>query len=250
MIWDADRYDKHFSFVPKYGEGVVELLAPAPRMSVLDLGCGNGTLSAKIAAAGARVLGLDSSPELLTLARKQHPELDFRLADATDFTPDAPVDAVFSNAVLHWIPQSLQPALLRCVARSLKPGGRFVAELGGKGNTLAIHEALSQAFTEQGLAYSSSFYFPSIGEYAPMVEAAGLRLTYAVLFERLTRLNGENGMAHWIDMFIQSPFQGMAETLKQHLIARAVELLRPRFYRDEAWYGDYVRLRFCATKQN
>lgn len=248
MIWDADEYKRNFFFVPEYGEGVVELLAPAPGMSVLDLGCGNGTLTAKIAAAGARVTGLDASPEMLVLARRQYPGLDFRMADATDFSLNEQVDAVFSNATLHWIPQERQPAMLRCVSRALKPRGRFVAELGGKGNTRTIHEALLQSFAEQGLAYSSSFYFPSIGQYAPLLEAAGFRPTYAAIFDRPTRLNGENGMADWIRMFIKSSFQGLAESLGSRITARAVELLRPACYRNGSWYGDYVRLRFVATK--
>lgn len=249
MIWDADAYNRNFSFVPEYGEGVVELLAPAPGMTVLDVGCGDGALTAKIAATGARVTGLDSSAGMLELARQQHPELELCLADATDFSLDVPVDAAFSNAALHWIPQDLQPAALCCIARSLKPGGRFVAELGGRGNTHAIHQALRHAFSEQGLAYSSPFYFPSIGEYTPLLEAAGFRVTYATLFDRPTRLNGENGMADWIRMFIHPLFLGMSEMLKSQLIMRAVELLRPSCCRHNTWYGDYVRLRICATRQ-
>lgn len=111
IFWDAEKYKKDFSFVPQYGEAVMDLLDAAPGSRVVDLGCGNGALTEQLAACGYDVTGVDASAEMLELAREGHPELKFLPGNALDFTLDEPVDAVFSNAVLHWIDADKQQAM-------------------------------------------------------------------------------------------------------------------------------------------
>ena len=102
--WNTSSYDQTHGFVARLGEGVVELLNPQPDETILDLGCGTGHLSAHIAQQSSHVVGLDPSAEMLQAARANYPDGDFRAADARDFSFPERFDAVFTNAVLHWIP--------------------------------------------------------------------------------------------------------------------------------------------------
>lgn len=248
VSWDAQGYERDFSFVPSCGAGVIDLIDVRPGMTCLDLGCGNGTLTAELRGRGLTVTGMDASPEMLALARERHPDLRFVEGDATTFELDEPVDVVFSNAVLHWIDRGLHPAALAHVAAALRPGGQFVFECGGRGCGARIHAALAHAFAAHGLAYEMPFYFPTVGEYAPLVEAAGMRVTDARLFDRPTALSGDDGMADWIRMFVQRPFEGLDADLAAGLVAEAVDELRPEMLRDDTWYADYVRLRMRAVR--
>lgn len=161
--WDTDSYDEGHSFVFEYGEGVVDLLEPEHGEQILDLGCGTGHLTDRIAESGANTVGLDASEEMIEKAQETYPESTFVNEDARDFSFDDPFDAVFSNAALHWIPE--QDAVLNSVANALVPGGRFVAELGGAGNVAAIVNAVREEATARGYDVESPWYFPSISEY-------------------------------------------------------------------------------------
>jgi len=225
--WDAQRYQSGFEFVWQLGQGVIELLDPKPGERVLDLGCGAGQLTSKIAERAAQVIGMDASPEMIAQARANFPSIEFRVADATKFELEQPVNAVFSNAVLHWIHD--QRSTLKCVWRALQPGGRFVAEFGGKGNTHSITEA----------AGVNPWFYPTLGEYAGLLEEQGFEVRFATLFDRPTRIEGENAMEEWLKMFgakLTSDPRGLAERL------------RPRLYRDGGWTIDYRRLRIFAVR--
>lgn len=248
VTWDARGYERDFSFVPSYGEDVIDLIDVRPGEKCLDLGCGNGTLTASLRDRGLDAFGVDASPEMLALARKSHPDLRFVEGDAMSFTLERPVDVVFSNAVLHWIDRDRHPEALARVAAALRPGGQFVFECGGHGCGARIHAALAREFESRGLAYELPFYFPTVGEYAPLVEAAGMRVTHALLFDRPTQLKGPDGMADWIRMFVQRPFEGMAPELAAQIISAAVDSLAHELLRDGTWYADYVRLRMRAVK--
>lgn len=245
--WNAGDYTRNFSFVHEYGGDLIGLLPAGGR--VLDLGCGNGALTKKLADAGFRAFGLDASQSLLETARASYPELTFLDGDAVNFALDEPVDAVFSNAVFHWIDESRQQDMLDCVFRAMKPGGAFVFEFGGSGNCARIHAGLRRAFERRGLDYRMGFYFPSVGQYAPMLERAGFRVELAMLFDRMTELKGQNGLADWMRMFIRTPFGAMSEARRQEIIAEAAEALRDQLYWDGAWHADYVRIRFKAAKR-
>ena len=249
MIWDADKYAADFSFVPRYGRGVIELIEAEPGATVLDLGCGNGALTRELREKGYAVTGLDASESLLALARAQDPATEYVPGDATAFALPAPVDVVFSNAVFHWIRREQQADMLRCVHRALRENGQFVFEFGGRGNNRAIHSALQAVFAEHGYGYELPFYFPGLGEYAALVEEVGFRVVYAVLFDRPTELRGEDGLREWIRMFVKAPFAAVpTEEERESLMLETQERLRDQLYRGGKWYADYVRLRMKAVR--
>jgi trans-aconitate methyltransferase len=227
--WNAQNYQARHSYVWEFGEALIELLDPQIGQRILDLGCGAGQLTVKIAERGAQVVGIDASAEMIAQARANFPDLDFRTGDATSFQLAEPVDAVFSNAVLHWVKD--QAGALRCIHRALKPGGRLVAELGGKGNIETIVSA----------AGANPWYFPGIADYSTMLETQGLEVRFATLFDRPTRIEGENGLKDWLEMF------GAALTTDPRALA---ERLRPRMFRDGAWTLDYRRLQVVAVKRS
>ncbi|MBI3941922.1 MAG: methyltransferase domain-containing protein [Chloroflexi bacterium] len=249
-VWDGPAYDSKHPYAWKFGASVVELLAPQPGERILDLGCGTGHLTQQIAQSGAEVVGLDAAPGMIEQARKNYPDLQFVLGDGTDFHFPQPFDAVFSNAALHWIKKSAQA--VACIAAALNPGGRFVAEFGGKGNITTIVSAISAAMDQLGYPAAAAlnpWYFPSIGEYAALVEGHGLSVTFATLFDRPTPMgHGAKGMQHWLEMFGQSFLAALPPARRPEFIRRVEDLLRPALFRDGTWTVDYRRLRIVATK--
>ncbi len=255
VAWDATAYDTRHAYVARYGADLVDTLAPLWRERVLDLGCGTGHLTARIAARGAEVIGIDSSPSMIERAKSNYPGLDFRVSDATDFELAEPVDAVFSNAVLHWVTVSAQDSVAACVRRALRPGGRFVAELGGKGNVGTIAAALRAALETVRRHPTSSdldpWYFPTIGEYANVLERQGLAVVHAELFDRLTTLeNGEEGMREWIEMFAADWLALVPRGRRSAVIAEAERRMRDALYHDGHWTADYRRLRIMAFRES
>lgn len=240
MNWNAAAYQDQHSYVWQHGESLLAQLKPQLEERILDLGCGTGQLTEQISASGAAVIGLDSDPAMIDQARDNYPDIAFQVADAADFQLSEPVDAVFSNAVLHWVTQA-EPAA-HCIAAALKPGGRFVAELGGKGNVQTILTALAEVSGRS----LNPWYFPSLGEYAALLESAGLTVVYAHLFERPTPL-GAAGLAGWLEMFGQRFFAEFSAE-DWAAIVKAVEAAAPQLYQNGEWVADYRRLRIIAVK--
>ncbi|MCI0465036.1 MAG: methyltransferase domain-containing protein [Gemmataceae bacterium] len=245
--WNATLYDDKHAFVWKHGASLLELLAAQPGERILDLGCGTGHLTSQLAAAGAEVLGIDNAPTMIDQARRLYPQLHFELADARDFTVAEPFDAVFSNAVLHWIKEPAQ--VVACVHRTLKPGGRFVAEFGGQGNVRALVAGLASACQAVSCPTPGDlWYFPSIGAYATLLEQQGLEVTAATLFERPTPLEGEQGMRHWVEMFASDLLRQVPSAQRAHFLRHVEDTLRPVLYRAGQWFADYRRLRVVAYR--
>lgn len=248
--WDNALYESKHAFVWQYGEELLQLLSVQPGERILDLGCGTGQLTQNIALAGAEVMGIDQAPTMIEKAKANYPHLQFAVADAKNFQVDEPFDAIFSNAVLHWITEP--DAVIRCMRQALKPKGRLVAEFGGKGNIKAIASALYSVLEASGYASPekmSPWYFPSIGEYAARLEQQGFDVTYAVLFDRPTPLeDGDAGMGNWISMF-GSRFLSPLSADEQTRVIQAIEhRLKPTLYRDGTWIADYRRIRLVAIK--
>lgn len=245
QIWDSDRYQNQHSFVWQYGTALIDLLEPQPGENILDLGCGTGQLTQALAKIGAIVSGIDADAAMIATARQQYPQLTFTVADAANFEVIQPVDAIFSNAVLHWVKPPEQA--VQAVAKALKPGGRFIAEFGGKGNVQAIVGAVE---TVRQLDNLSPWYFPSIGEYACLLENHGLEVTFAALIDRPTPLaEGSQGLANWLKMFGSSLLTGLDTDATAAVIQRVESLLRSHLYDGKQWIADYRRLRLVAIKQ-
>jgi trans-aconitate methyltransferase len=245
--WNPDDYDDSHAFVYERAADLLEILDPKPGERVLDLGCGTGHLSQQIAERGATVVGVDADPAMVDQARESYPDLDFRVADARQLNVDEPVDAVFSNAALHWIPGEDHDAVLDGVADALGDGGRFVAEMGGAGNVAAITDALQAELTARGYPFDHPWYFPTIGEYAPRLEATGFEVRAARLFDRPTPLDGAAGLQNWISMFGDSFFETVPESERAAILDSVEKRVRGGLWDGEQWVADYRRLRFQAV---
>ena len=246
--WNPALYDQKHAFIFEYGRGLLSVLAPQAGEHILDLGCGTGHLTQTIAATGARVIGLDSSPEMIEQARKAYPGVEFLVADARAFSFPYQFDAVFSNAALHWIPAAER--VVEHIVAALRPGGRFVAEFGGKGNVASITGALQEAMRAiAGVEVESGWYFPSIGTYTMLLEQHGLDVQSAVLFDRPTKLEeGQRGLRNWLTMFCANMFTDIPTAMKQNVIEYVEASLRPSLFKDGNWFADYRRLRVVAVK--
>jgi trans-aconitate methyltransferase len=247
--WNPGLYDAKHAFVWEKAKGVVELLAAKPGERILDLGCGTGTLTAEIAASEAQVVGVDRSVEMIAEARKKFPELHFEICDARSLNFLAEFDAVFSNAALHWIPEATR--VVEGVWRALKPGGRFVAEFGGKGNVHQVVAALETALNQLGISSDGAnpWYYPSIAEYATLLESNGLEVYQAVLFDRPTQLeDADHGLANWITMFCGSFLERVPEVNRDEFLQAAKTAARPALWTPDHWELDYRRLRIAARK--
>lgn len=245
QMWKADRYAEHASFVPRLGQPVLELLNPQPGERILDVGCGDGVLSQKIRETGATVVGVDGSPDMVEAAKRRG--IDARLVDAHELTFDSEFDAAFSNAALHWMNRD-PGAVLAAVRRSLKPGGRLAAELGGHANVATITVALLAVLGRHGIKDAASlnpWYFPTKDEYLAKLERAGFRVDSMELIPRPTIIPTD--MRGWLETFAD-PFLGvLPEQERADAREEVVDLVRPVLCDGEnRWTIDFVRLRFLA----
>jgi SAM-dependent methyltransferase len=251
--WSPADYATNAAFVPALGSPVLEQLAPQPGEFILDVGCGDGTLTAKIAEAGARVIGLDASCEMVEAARARGVDAFVADAEALDLEHQAirfgAFDAVFSNAALHWMldPDSVAAGIYQV----LRPGGRFVGEMGGAGNLIAIRGALRAELTARGYPVPAEDpqWYPTIEEFVRLYGCAGFIQVHAQLIARPTPLPA--GVAGWVRTF-RSGWLDVAEVPEaaRDEVAAAVEArLAPALRQpDGSWIADYVRLRFAMRK--
>src|SRR5262249_11884053 len=248
--WNAGQYDAKHAFVYEKARGLVDLLAPKKGEQILDLGCGTGVLTAEIAERGAQVLGIDRSTEMIEQARGKFPALKFEVMDATQLEFDSEFDAVFPNAVLHWVPEADKAAA--GISRALKPKGRFVAEFGGKGNIQTLVKAFHDAFESLGMREpegTSPWFYPGIAEYSTLLEKQGLEVQSAMLFDRPTVLeDGTRGLENWIRLFRQTFTEKLGEEASAKWIKEVERICRQRLFQDGDWVLDYRRLRIAAFK--
>ena len=246
--WNAEQYAKNARFVSDLGQAVLDLLNPQPGERILDVGCGDGALTERLVAAGANVVGVDSSADMVRAAKDRG--LDARLVDGYTLEFDSEFDAVFSNAAMHWMKRD-PDAVVAGVYRALKPGGRFVAEMGGHGCVAAITVALCATLQEGGLSNPADlipWYFPTPDEYQARLEAAGFVIEHIALIPRPTPL--PTGMRGWLDTFAIPFTTTLPEYKRGEFLDEVTEKLRPVLCDSNGrWTADYVRLRFLARRQ-
>lgn len=244
QTWCAVAYEKNGRFVANLAEEVFALLDPQPGEHILDLGCGDGFLTQRIAQVGAITVGIDNAPDLIRAALARG--VDAHLLNGEHLPFRNEFDAVFSNAALHWMLD--QDAVLSGVRTSLRPAGRFVAEMGGHGNIAAIRTALRAAVAPFGLdaeAVGSNLFFTP-NEYRALLERHGFKVQSIALVPRPTPL--PTGLVGWIETFRRCLLDQLTPEQHQAVLAHTAELLTPILCdREGIWHADYVRLRFRAT---
>lgn len=244
QTWNPSNYAQHGRFVADLAGDVFMLLQPVPGERILDLGCGDGALTQKLVAAGANVVGVDASAEMVRAAQALGLDARVMSAEALEFSTE--FDAVFSNAALHWMRD--QDAVLAGVRRALKAGGRFVAEMGGHGNIAAIDVALAAVCSRWGLdAYAASHnYYPTPASYRARLERHCFIVDEALLIPRPTALPA-SGMRGWIETFRKGLLDQLTPEGREAVLTEAVDLLKPALCDEKGnWTADYVRLRFRA----
>lgn len=246
QTWNPESYGRDGAFVPELGAGVLEWLAARPDERILDLGCGDGQLTERIAASGASVTAIDASSQMVAAARALGIAADEGSAESLPY-PDGAFDAVFSNAVLHWVRG--QDAMLAQVRRVLRPGGRFAAEMGGHGNIAAIRVAFAAVLARHGFAGlgERENYYPTVEAYSHRLQQHGFTVARILFFPRPTPL-GASGMKGWLNTFCRGALDALPMHLRETAIDETVALLAPVLRDEEGhWTADYVRLRFVAT---
>ena len=247
--WSAADYAKNAAFVPRLGDAVLQLLNPQPGELILDVGCGDGVLTQRIVEVGARVIGLDSSEEMVEAARERG--IDAFVADAEDMDLErfGQFDAVFSNAALHWMLDA--DAVASGIFRALREGGRFVGEMGGEGNLATLRQALREVLTGRGyiMPEKDPAWYAGVEEFTRLYVTTGFSDIHAELIPRPTPLPG--GAADWVKTFRAGVMDvAMVPEFERDEIAAAVEArVAPTLQQpDGSWNADYMRLRFAMRK--
>jgi trans-aconitate methyltransferase len=240
--WTSDSYRTNAAYVPALGAAVLELLSPRAGERILDIGCGEGSLTEQIAAAGTTVVGVDASAEMAAAARARG--LDARVIDAERLPFEHEFDAAFSNAALHWVRD--HDAMLDGVHRALKPGGRFVAEFGGHGNIAAIQVAIRSVLAHRGWNTNVHRYYATPAEYTVRLETHGFAVKQIDLIQRPTPL--PTGIRGWLETFERATLDGLPSDHRESFLQEVEDLLREEVCDSYGnWTAHYVRLRFLAT---
>lgn len=247
MEWNSSLYDKKHDFVAEYGKGLLEFIPKNNDQTILDLGCGTGTLTVQLADLGSKVVGVDSSQNMIDKAQKQFGNIEFFVCDALALPFDEEFDIVFSNAVFHWI--SDHNTLLKNIYKALKPQGLLVCEFGANGNIAAIENAIIKVSQKLGYSYKPKFNFPTVEVFGGMLEKNGFIVDQIYDFDRPTVFkDNEQGLTNFLKQFFASELSIMPEHVQSLFFEEVAELTREMLWNGTEWVADYRRLRVIAHK--
>jgi trans-aconitate methyltransferase len=243
--WNADKYNKHADFVSNLGSPVIDLLEPKKDEHILDLGCGDGTLAVEMEKLGANVIAVDLSKSMVEKTKEKG--IKAFVMSATELTFKNDFDAVFSNAVLHWVKDANEA--IKKILKSLKSNGRFIAEFGGYGNIKYLTEAMQEVFDnhKEFGKFNNPWYFPKDTEYKQLLEENGFNVEYIELIQRPTKIDD---ISNWLDIFANGIVSHLTDEQQKQFKQEVRAILKPKIYSEEdGWVADYVRLRLKATKR-
>ena len=243
--WIAERYAAHGRFVSDLAEPLIDLLNPKPNELILDLGCGDGALTQKIALRGTRVIGVDSSLDQILATKKRG--VSALVMDGHKLGFKGVFDGILTNAALHWM---VKPSSVIVELRdSLKFGGRLVGEMGGVGNIATIVRALTESMKSRKLENEFIFpwYFPETKEYQKLLETHGFVVKFIQLIKRPTPLPGD--FSAWLQTFGEPFLFALSFEDRKEFVSEVTSKLKPILYDPYGkWVADYVRLRFLAVR--
>jgi len=242
--WNPENYNKHTSFVSALAMPVVDLLDPKEGEHILDIGCGDGTLAIEIERRGAKVVGVDMSAEMIEVCKSRGIEAYVGSVTALEYT-DA-FDAVFSNAMLHWVKDA--KGAVQNIAKVLKVGGRFVCEFGAEGNAYHLVSAMEEVFTNHPEFgdFNNPWYFPSVETYTELLESEGFNVEYIEIIPRPTPMDD---ISNWLDIFANGVTSHLSVTQYEVFKKETTNILKSKIYtEEEGWMLDYKRLRVKAIK--
>lgn len=247
MEWNSSLYDKKHDFVAEYGKGLLEFIPKNDEQIILDLGCGTGTLTAQLAGLCAKVVGVDSSQNMINKAKEQFSDIEFKVCDAMALPFEKEFDVVFSNAVFHWI--SDHNTLLKNIYKVLKPQGLLVCEFGANDNIATIENAFATACKYLGYGYETKFNFPTVENFSKLLENSGFAIDKIYAYDRPTVLkDGEQGLSNWMKQFFASELTVMPENIQAMVLKKAEEISGDDLWNGKEWVADYRRLRAIAHK--
>ena len=245
MEWNSTLYDNKHDFVAEYGKGLLEFVPQNTKQTILDLGCGTGTLTVQLAGLCNKIVGVDASQDMVDKAKEEFGDIEFKVCDALALPFEKEFDVVFSNAVFHWI--SDHDALLKNIHKALKPQGLLVCEFGASGNIATIENAFAKACNSLGYGYEAKFNFPTAEDFGNLLEKNGFIIDRIYDYDRPTVLkDGEQGLVNWMKQFFVSELEVMPEQVQIMIFEKVEELARETLWNGEEWIADYRRLRAIA----
>lgn len=245
MEWNSTLYDKKHDFVAKYGKGLLEFVPQNAKQTILDLGCGTGILTAQLAELCNKVVGVDSSENMIDKAREDFGDIEFKVCDALALPFEKEFDVVFSNAVFHWIID--HDVLLKNIHKALKPQGILVCEFGARGNIATIENAFAEACNSLGDGYEAKFNFSTVEDFGNLLKKNGFVIDRIYEYDRPTVLkDGEQGLVNWMKQFFVSELEVMPEHIQAIAFENVKRLTRETLWNGKEWVADYRRLRAIA----
>lgn len=245
MEWNSILYDKKHDFVAEYGKGLLEFVPRNKKQTILDLGCGTGTLTVKLLDFGNKVIGVDSSQNMIDRAKENFGNIEFITCDALALPFEKEFDVVFSNAVFHWIND--HNILLHNIFKALKQNGLLVCEFGADGNIATIENAFAKVYTDFGYEYTPKFNFPTMNAFGKLLETNKFIINKIYDYDRPTKLkDNEKGLNHWIKQFFEAELSSIPENIQAEIFEKVEELTKDTLWNGKEWVADYRRLRVIA----